>query len=231
MDKRLQSFKQNVDIDFFKKHTPQMAYVLGCFASDGGMFINSGGSKYIQFTSTDRKFLKNIRELLKSKHKISKKKHTNKNWNYCYVIQIGSKDLFVDLEKLGFTPNKSKNLKMPKISDVLFSHFVRGYFEGDGCVWYGTYNKKDRITKPRLLQTHFICGDRSFLEKLSTKLTHLSKVSGGSLVNKNSGFDLSYSKRDSIKLYDFLYSNKKKLFSDKKCNKFKKALEFCGDVA
>lgn len=231
MDRRVQRFKQNVDINFFKKRTPQMAYVLGCFASDGGMFINSGGSKYLQFTSTDRKFLKNIKQLLKSKHKISKKKHKNKNWNYCYVIQVGSKDLFADLEELGFRPNKSKNLMMPEISDILFKHFVRGYFEGDGCVWYGTYNKKNRTIKPRLIQTHFICGDKSFLKKLSTKLAHLAKVGNGSLVDKNSGFDLSYAKRDSIKLYDFLYRDKNKLFSDKKYNKFKKALAFAGDVA
>lgn len=231
MDKRLQSFKQNVDVNFFKKHTPQMAYVLGCFASDGGMFLNSGGSKYIQFVSTDVKFLRNIRKLLKSKHKISEKKHSNKNWNYCYVIQIGSKDLFADLERLGFVPNKSKNLKMPEISNALFNHFVRGYFEGDGCVWYGTYNKKGRITKPRLLQTHFICGDKTFLKKLSVKLENIAGTGRGSLVDKNNGFDLSYSKRDSLKLYDFLYKDKKKLFSDKKYIKFKKALEFCGDVA
>lgn len=229
MDKRLQKFKQNVNVNFFKKQTPEMAYVLGCFASDGGMFINSRGSKYIQFTSTDKKFLKNIRMLLKSKHKISKKKHGNKNWNYCYVVQIGSKDLFSDLKNLGFRPNKSKKLVMPEITDILFKHFVRGYFEGDGCVWYGTYNKKNRTIKPRLVQTHFICGDRAFLKKLSVKLSRLAKTVGGSIVNKDdTGFDLSYSKKDSIKLYDFIYRNKRKLFSDKKYDKFTRALEFAG---
>ena len=141
-DKRTQQFKQNVDINFFRNHSPQMAYVLGCFASDGGMFVNSGGSKYTQFVSTDKAFLKNIKKLLRSNHKISKKKHNVKSWNDCYLMQIGSKDLFNDLEKFGFTPNKSKCLSMPNISNALFKHFVRGYFEGDGCVWYGTYDKK-----------------------------------------------------------------------------------------
>ncbi len=168
---------------------------------------------------------------MKFSKEVSTKKHNVKNWNHCYVIQIGSKDLFTDLEKMGFTPNKSKNLMMPKISNTLFKHFVRGYFEGDGCVWYGTYNKKNRITRPRLIQTHFICGDKSFLKKLSAKLMQLAKMGRGSLVDKNIGFDLSYSKKDSIKLYDFLCSDKKKLFSDKKYSKFNKALEFCGDVA
>ena len=205
-----------------------MAYVLGCFASDGGMFVNSGGSKYTQFVSTDKAFLKNIKRLLKSNHKISKKKHNVKSWNDCYLMQIGSKDLFNDLEKLGFTPNKSKCLSMPNISNALFKHFVRRYFEGDGCVWYGTYDKKDRKTKPRLIQTHFICGDKSFLKKLSAKLALLAKLEGGSLVDKNSGFDLSYSKKDSIQLYNFMYNNKGSLFSIKKHSKFKRALEFAG---
>lgn len=218
-----------MNINFFKRHTPEMAYVLGCFASDGGMFINSGGSKYIQFTSTNRRFLENVKTLLQAKHRISEKKNDNKNWNRCYLIQIGSKDLFNDLENMGFTPNKSKKLIMPRISNSLFNHFVRGYFEGDGCVWYGTYDKKGRAVRPRLIQTHFICGDKSFLRKLSTKLKRLAKTEGGSLVNKNNtGFDLSYSKKDSIKLYDFIYSDKKKLFSNQKYDKFTKALEFAG---
>ena len=228
IDKRTQQFKQNVNINFFKNHSPKMAYVLGCFASDGGMFVNSGGSKYTQFVSTDKAFLNNIKRILKSNHKISKKKHNVKSWNECYMMQIGSKDLFNDLERFGFTPNKSKHLSMPKISNALFNHFVRGYFEGDGCVWYGTYDKKDRKIKPRLIQTHFICGDKSFLKKLSAKLALLAKVAGGSLVDKNSGFDLSYSKKDSIQLYNFMYNDKGRLFSTRKHSKFKRALEFAG---
>lgn len=228
MDRRLQSFKQNVDVSFFKKRTPEMAYVLGCFASDGGMFLNSGGSKYVQFVSTDKRFLSNIRRSLKSKHKISDKKHANENWNRCYIVQIGSKDLFNDLEKMGFVPNKSKNLAMPAISDGLFCHFVRGYFEGDGCVWYGTYNKKGRKTKPKLIQTHFICGDETFLRKLSDKLSKLARIGRGSIVDKKSGFDLSYAKKDSIKLFDFLYRDKKALFCNKKYEKFQRAMAFVG---
>lgn len=208
-----------------------MAYVLGCFASDGGMFINSGGSKYIQFTSTDKKFLENIRKILKSKHKIAVKNNKNTRWSTCYLTQIGSKELFGDLIRLGFRVNKSNDLAMPDIPDRLFGNFVRGYFEGDGCVWYGAQKRIGRKSKSRALQAHFICGDKTFLKKLAIKLSRLANLKGGSLVDKNSGFDLSYSKKDSIKLYDFMYNGKKSLFAEKKYQKFKRALRYIGDVA
>ena len=143
-------------------------------------------------------------------------------------MQVGSKDLFEYLASLGFTVNKSKNLAMPEMPEPIYHHFVRGYFEGDGCVWYGTRKRKDRGSDPRLLQAHFICGDSSFLKKLSAKLSLLAGLQGGSLVSKNGGFDLSYSKADSTKLYKFMYNGKKSLFGEKKYNKFKKALAYVG---
>ena len=39
-----------------------------------------------------------------------------------------------DLEKLGCVPNKSLILKRPNIDNSLVNHFIRGYFDGDGCV-------------------------------------------------------------------------------------------------
>lgn len=39
-----------------------------------------------------------------------------------------------DLKALGCVPAKTFKLKFPKLSKQLVSHFVRGYFDGDGCI-------------------------------------------------------------------------------------------------
>ena len=49
-------------------------------------------------------------------------------------INIGSKNLFEDLEKLGCVSDKShkEHLEIPNIREDLISHFIRGFFDGDG---------------------------------------------------------------------------------------------------
>ena len=38
------------------------------------------------------------------------------------------------LKLLGVIENKSHNLQFPNIDPCLYSHFIRGYFDGDGCI-------------------------------------------------------------------------------------------------
>lgn len=131
-----------VNKEFFKQWTPEMAYVLGYFAADGSLYINPRGSHYIEFTSIDRKLLKKIRQMIDSNHSIGKRVAEEPNWKDRYRLQIGSKEMFGDLLKLGFTPKKSKSLKFPKIPSSYLRHFVRGDFDGDGCVDFGFYQKR-----------------------------------------------------------------------------------------
>src|SRR3989344_4542443 len=119
--------------DFFKKWSSEMAYVLGFFAADGNMIKNKRGAHFIEFQITDRDILNQIKNLLGSNHKISIRDR-NKKWKKSYRLQLGSKEIFNDLIKLGMVPRKSNILKFPKIPDVYLADFVRGYFDGDGHV-------------------------------------------------------------------------------------------------
>lgn len=235
-DRRIQKTKGNVNIDFFKTWSPEMAYILGFFAADGGMFINPRGSKYIQFVSTDRDILVKIKKLMNSKHKIgTKKKYPGTlGRKRCYQIQIGSKEIYNDLLKLGFTPKKDLRIKFPKIPDNYLNHFVRGYFDGDGFVTCGWYRRKNRNNKRYFLcQAGFVCGNRTFLSDLSKKLNN-SKIGlgKGSLRPKLRSWDLIYSTKDAIKLANYMY-NESTLDKclERKYNKFKEAYKILGDVA
>ncbi|MHA2279352.1 MAG: hypothetical protein ACXAC5_00465 [Promethearchaeota archaeon] len=59
-------------------------------------------------------------------------------------ISLQSPVLVRDLEELGCVERKSNVLEFPSLKRSLLSHFIRGYFDGDGCVCY--QNKTCRIS-------------------------------------------------------------------------------------
>ncbi len=189
--------------DFFKKWSPGMAYVLGFFAADGYMVKNNRGAHFIGFIITDRSVLEQIQKVIGSTHRITERKKRN-NHKTAYSLQIGSKEWFGDLSSLGFMQNKSKKLSLPKIPKKYFGDFVRGYFDGDGCVYFNHLKYADRKNPRWILMTLFTCGCRQFLSLLWDALKNRG-ICGGSLKNKKHGFELVFSHKDSIALYRIMY--------------------------
>jgi len=210
--------------NFFKIWTPEMAYVLGFFTADGNMIKNKRGAHFISIEIIDLDILEKIREVIGSNHKISirKKQFPEKD---SYRLQVGSKKMFSDLFEMGITPNKSKRILLPKIPQKYFSHFLRGYFDGDGCINFGTYFRKDRNSVKFLLASHFTSGSKVFLEGLLNKIREAFNTKTGFIRTKNGAFDLTLSTNDSKKLFSLMYGNiENSLFLERKYNKFRKAL-------
>lgn len=201
-----------------------MAYVLGFFTADGNMIKNKRGAYFISIEITDKDLLYKVRGLLGSNHKIAERKRDNK-WKKSYRIQIGSKKMFDDLTKLGMEPNKSKTINLPNVPEEYFSDFVRGYFDGDGCVTICHYKRKDRKGKKcTKILSGFISGSEKFIKSLHAALKDLAGVVGGASY-KNRGYRLFFSNTDTRKLYNFMYNNKNDLFLVRKKKKFKKYFE------
>ena len=183
-----------------------MAYVLGFFAADGNLTIGKRGNHYLEFTLCDKYIIEKIRTILSSNHKISERKSQKENYKNSFRIQIGSKILFQDLTKIGFVLNKSKTLAYPMVPIKYLRHFVRGYFDGDGCVFTGVYKRNNRPSNNKVLSSGFISGTKSFLEKLQVILARRAKINGGTLYYSK-GFRLTFSIKDSLRLYKFLYKD------------------------
>lgn len=183
-----------------------MAYVLGFFAADGCMIKNNRGGHFIEFHITDRNLLFSIRRAMKSNHKISVR--IGNPWHKTgYRIQIGSKDIYYDLHALGFTSRKSLKLRLPKIPSKYFGDFVRGYFDGDGCIYFKKHRVKDRKIPRYVFATRFTCGNRSFFVSL-LRVLRTRGLSKGFIVKKyNSGYELVFSHHDSVALYRIMYNN------------------------
>jgi hypothetical protein len=209
---------------------PEMAYVLGYFAADGSMIARQNGGRYIEITSTDRMLLEHVRSVTRAEQKISKRDRQKENWKLQYRLQIGSAAWFQDLARLGFTPNKSHTLSLPDIPPEYFSHFVRGYFDGDGCVYFAHLKYADRTRKRWIVQTIFTSGSREFLSNLHAQLKTQGLLRGVIGKKSNRGFELKFSHKDSLALYRIMYHTGEisGLFLPRKREKLEKAVQVLG---
>ena len=209
---------------FFKTWSRKMAYILGFVAADGYVFKNPRGSHYLGFSSNDKELLIKIRAVLGSNHKIGikKRKKQNLNWKKHYVLQIGGKDMVGHLRKFGIVQNKSLVIKFPKIPRKYLGDFVRGYFDGDGCVHFRKHYKKDRDKLDWTFRTDFTSGSKKFLLGLANSLRKTTK--GGFLYSKKGGYNLTFSRQDSVALFKLMYNNvASRLFLERKHEIFLRA--------
>jgi intein-encoded DNA endonuclease-like protein len=195
---------KKVNKDFFKKWTPEMAYVLGFFAADGYITVNKRGGQFWCIQITDRKILFSIRKAIASEHTISMRKASSST-SSVYRLQIGSIEMCNDLRKLGYTERKTKSLAIPHIPKKYFPDFVRGYFDGDGNVWLGLIHKERKKSTFTIMMMFTSCS-HIFLQQLHEVLTYLG-IQGGSIHRSKDNYSrLKLSSNDSLKLYEIMYN-------------------------
>lgn len=122
--------------------SPEKAYLLGLFYSDGCVHSNDGSYHASIVLHEEDKYLL---EIIASKFPFfSLYKHSNKK---AWYIGCNRKALVEDLLSNGVLFRKSTDnkdfLRLPNIDSSLIHHFIRGYFDGDGSV----YRQKKGNTK------------------------------------------------------------------------------------
>lgn len=198
--------KYKVNENFFKKWTQEMAYTLGYMYADGSLedaaYIRG---KYIRVSSVEKNNIEKIKKWLDSEHVIAIKKPSTANAKKGYLLRIGSHKLYDDLTALGLYPNKSLTIQFPQVPKKYLNHFVRGYFDGDGCVRIAT---RKGIGQPLILSklsSVFTSGSKDFLQELANKLHNSIGTKQLSVYDSRRSHVLSYSTTDSVKLFCFMY--------------------------
>jgi len=203
--------------DFFKTWSPPMAYILGFICADGAVVDARKSSRtcYTSIVINDKDLLDSIRKAMQSKHPIHKRPphlvtfREGKTYlcKESYSLRLGSKIRFQDLVNLGITPRKSLRLKLPQTPNKYLSFFVRGYFDGDGCV---NINKRKNKYAP-IVQVIFTSGCKQFLDNLSLNLSNSIKIkTHKAAFSPNGAYQIRYKKFESIEILKFMYKNLKK---------------------
>ncbi|KKR39510.1 MAG: intein-containing protein [Candidatus Woesebacteria bacterium GW2011_GWB1_40_101] len=205
--------RKQINENFFKYWSPQMSYVLGLIFADGAIedVRKSSRTCYLAITSKDKSLLEKIKKSLSSSHKLYIRKPRIVTFSHgesylcskTFTLRIGNKTMFSDLVNLGLTPRKSLTISLPEIPEQYFGHFLRGYFDGDGCVTTGI--PKGRKTAE--IQTIFISGSRKFLESLSLKLKDLLFIKTKNIFSKDNSHYLRYRGKESLRILHFMYKN------------------------
>jgi hypothetical protein len=216
--------KYQVNENYFKKWTKNMAYVLGYIYADGSLEDASYiRGKYVRITSTEKMTIVKIKKILGSKHKIIEKIPAIKKRKKVYLLRIGSHNLYKDLTDKGLFPNKSLTIRFPDVPKKYLKFFILGYFDGDGCIRIAMEKGKSGNKIIKKLSLVFTCGSKVFLKKLAEKIYEEVNIGIKKVYNGHRSYMLCFSTSDSVELFKFLYKGvNKKLFLKRKFKVFKK---------
>lgn len=198
--------------------TPELAYAIGLIASDGNL---SSDGRHIIFTSKDIEQTKTFANCLGIKNKIGFKSSGYGRDKIYSVIQFGDINFYRWLQSIGLSPKKSKTLGSLIIPDHLFFDFLRGLFDGDGCI-YSYWDK--RWHSSFMFYLSFASASDEFLVWLKLKLTIFLNIKGR-ITEGTRAKNLIFAKRDSLKIIDKMYYNASVPKLDRKYQKILKILE------
>lgn len=197
--------RHKVDETFFDFiNTEAKAYFLGLMFSDGSVSKNQF---YIKLKDED--IILKFKEELKCDYPIIYRETPHKS----YTLQVSSQTLCTSLIKLGCTPNKTKTIRLPLIRDDLYRHFIRGFFDGDGCL-----QLQDKKYHCRFDLTS---ASKMFLEEVRPLITANAKSNG--YLGKETKYDvwhLNYSGHQVQNILDWLYKDSN-FYLQRKYTKYK----------
>lgn len=214
--------------DYFSKiDTEYKAYILGFIYADGSISIKKGNRQRrltISIQEEDSYILKKLLYDTNSNNILitnspSKK---SKGWKPLGNANISSDRLCNDLENLGCLVNKTnKGMIFPILEEFLIPHFIRGFFDGDGCITYKVqkYQSKKGESKYFSKKIAFSSTDEKFLDKLCSFLP-IGKIYKTKRLRKKEVFTYWIERvQDTENVKNYFYNNAN-YFLERKYNKF-----------
>lgn len=187
--------KYECNENYFEKiTTKEQAYWLGLLFADGYVRQRmqcegkhkQGGVVGISLKDGDEYLIEHFLSDLRSNYNIY---DVIKDGFLSHKVEINSSKLTKDLINHGCVPRKSLILKPPKINKNLISHFIRGYFDGDGSV--GNYNNRLKFS---------LLGTREVLEWTALFLYKKSGIKIPKICKKENIHIVQYNRQNDIEL-------------------------------
>lgn len=188
-----ESFFETID-------TEAKAYFLGLLAADGNL-STSQNSVRIGLHEKDKEILETFRRCLNYTKPLAYVNKSIVDWNRSnqYLLEISSSIFRKTLEKHGLTPNKSATLKFPTTLLLnVIHHYIRGYFDGDGCIHIDKRNHAGIS----------IAGSLIFCENLKSVLETFNIRSSVTKHYKvNCYYVRSFGQSNILQFYNFMYED------------------------
>ena len=205
--------------------TEEKAYWLGFITADGWISKSEktgAGVTGIELQYGDIGHLKKFNKSIGGNYQVTErwrpcsisKKDPNK-LNHMCIIRVFSLIMYDSLCKLGFSNNKSYNFSIPNIQDDLIRHYLRGYFDGDGCLCFT--NKSFKV--------NFITASK----KLNNDVADILIINKFNIIESNYINDFGTvmykidinRKQDKINFLDWIYKDSS-IYLDRKYKKYLK---------
>ena len=195
--------KYEINKDFFKIWSSDMAYILGFSCADGNVHERTLAWELTDKHISNLKLLKSFNKAMRSNYPIKKRKNS-------YRLRVSNSYLIEDIKKLGIIPNKKKILKFPHVPKRYLSHFLRGFLDGDG--WVVTRIRKNGAKE---ICAGFSNGSKEFTERLidSLRIVGLEKFNPRKRVKLTKKgietycYQLEFYSNNANKLLEFTHGN------------------------
>ena len=206
--------KYECDHNYFEKiDTEEKAYWLGFLYADGYVRLlkrNSGQIK-LKLNTKDKDHIILFKECIKSTNPVINKidkftKNGKEYTSFNSTISIYSKKMVDDLISHGCFNNKTFKIRIPDLQSLMLNHFIRGYFDGDGCI----YKVKSRPNSYSIS----ICSNHNFA------IDMLNFINIGYILKKDNYSLLLINKISEIKKFRELIYNNSNIFLQRKYLKF-----------
>jgi len=185
--------------------TERQAYWLGLIAADGCVMTKNRNIISITLHNNDSNILSVFLNDLQSNYPL----HYQKRDKCCRIL-IESKQIVKDLSIYNIKPQKTFNFRFPnKLNKKLYNHFIRGYFDGDGCIYISKINQIE----------YSITSNEDFLKELQNVLILKCKLNKTKLKQyKRTKIKtmVYYGNKQAEKIYNYMYKNATIFFPRKK---------------
>ena len=221
----LKKYPYTCDYHYFDDiNTEEKAYWLGFLTADGWINKNdknNAGVTGIELQYGDISHLKKFNKSISGNYQITDRwrectlsnDKTKKNHMCC--IRIFSLTMYNSLVRIGFSNNKSYDFHVPNLPHNLIRHYIRGYFDGDGCLCFTNKSFNINFTTASkalnddviniLRSENFNCYEDNYISDFGTIMYRLD----------------IYRQQDKINFLDWIYGDAN-IYLDRKYKKYLK---------
>lgn len=209
--------KYSINEYFFDRiDSEEKAYFLGLLHADG---CNNGSGFYLKLQERDSEIIEKLKVSINYNGPIKLDISTNENYQNYKMINISSKYISKALNELGCVKNKTVNGFFPILDEQFIHHFIRGIFDGDGCI---TIDKRNQLSFTIVGNTKIMIKIKEYLksQNIEVRITAPKRYKSDISIIASGG-----NKKCNV-IYNFLYKDatiflkrKKQKFQENERNK------------